>query len=78
MGQSQSQIEKNKQRPVNPQRIHGFIFFQRYYDEVLQTKKQYAKQKYQQKLEEEAEAYFHNEFEKKIEDDDERKSLWQK
>jgi hypothetical protein len=46
MGQSQSQIEKNKQRPVNPQRIYGFIFFQRYYDEVLQTKSNVAKQKY--------------------------------
>ena len=69
MGQSQSQIEKNKQRPVNPQRIYGFIFFQRYYDEVLQTKSNVAKQKYKQQLMNQAEAHFNEIFSKGMNND---------
>jgi hypothetical protein len=38
MGQSQSQIEKNKQQPIKPTKIFGFIFFERLYDEVVVTK----------------------------------------
>ena len=46
MGQSQSQIEKNKQRPINPQKIFGLILFQRSYDEVVQNKKELIEMKY--------------------------------
>ncbi len=75
MGQSQSQIEKNKQRPVNPQRIYGFIFFQRYYDEVLQTKRDVAKQKYNEILMTQAETYFSDVFSRGMKSD-EASALW--
>ena len=51
MGQSQSQIEKNKQRPINPQKIFGMIFFQRSYDEVIQTKKDMIEMKFAAEME---------------------------
>ena len=51
MGQSQSQIEKNKQRPINPQKIFGLIFLQRSYDNVLQSKKDLIDSKFAAEVE---------------------------
>lgn len=42
MGQSQSQIESDKQRPLTPTKVFGFIFFQRYYDGVYMNLKEKA------------------------------------
>lgn len=44
MGQSQSLIEKNKTQPIKPTKIFGFIFFQRFYNEVVVSKRDLALQ----------------------------------
>jgi len=35
MGQSQSAVEKHKTIPIRPEKIFGFVFFQRFYNSVM-------------------------------------------
>ena len=43
MGQSQSAVEKHKTLPIRPNRIFGFLFFQREYDAVMKSIEQMEK-----------------------------------